>query len=343
MRSFIYPLFMVILISCTPKKQAMPVSMHYCDFVGQLDSLRIQGCTAADIKRLRKQNPRYFSLWLYEVMDFGKFGPISDTARAEYLQYWLLQNTPVFKVVDAHYQKNTAWKMEIEQGWANLQSQLPLTPNAQVYSYLSQFSNYNTFVDTFYNVKTNKLEVILAYSQEMFLNDTFPAYALLEMPPFFNRYNGSDQIASQLVWNYLKMQFEPSHKRISMLDEMIFQGKMWFTLLKLFPNKNPWDVLGYTKKEWEWLMAEEGQLWKHFLDSKILFSNKFNDYKRYFAFGNNTFGGGVPEDCPPLIGNFAGLRIVQACVQKNNMSIDQLWKITAANQILQSSAYNPIK
>ncbi len=341
--SWIYPLFVVILISCTPKKQAAPVKLEYSDFAMELDGLRTKGFGASDVVALRNKYGRFFSLWMYEVMDFGRFGPISDTARAQYLQYWLLQNTPVFNVVKSHYQKNTQWKADLEQAWGNLQQEIPGTPKATVYGYLSQFSNYNTFVDTVVNPISHQQEVILAFSEEMFLNDTFPAYALLEMPPFFNRYNGSDQVASQLMWNYLKMRFEPTHKRNNMLEEMMFQGKLWYSLMALFPDRNPWELLGYDEKEWKWMMREEGQIWKHFLDNKLLFSTKFNDYKRYFAFGNKTFGGAVPEDCPPLIGNFIGMRITQTFATKNDANLDQIWRNVNANQFLQASTYNPIK
>jgi hypothetical protein len=79
------------------------------------------------------------------------------------------------------------------------------------------------------------------------------------------------------------------------------------------------------------------------LDKQLLFSTKFNDYKRYFAFGNKTFGGGVPEDCPPLIGNFIGLRIAQAYADKNQAGLEQVWQLIKSNAFLQASTYNPIK
>jgi hypothetical protein len=161
----IYPLLLVILFSCTQEKQAKPTNLAYNDFVSQLDSLRTRGCSAKDIDEMRKKHGRFFNLWMYEVMDFGRFGPISDTARAQYLQYWLMQNQPVFGVVKSHYAKYTDWKPALEQAWANLQKAIPSTPNAQIYSYLSQFSNYNTFVDTVVNSKSKKAEVILAFSE----------------------------------------------------------------------------------------------------------------------------------------------------------------------------------
>ena len=63
-----------------------------------------------------------------------------------------------------------------------------------------------------------------------------------------------------------------------MLDEMIFQAKIWYSMIYLFPKRNPWEILGYDKNEWDWMLRGEGQIWKHYLDNQVLFSNNFNDY-----------------------------------------------------------------
>ena len=52
----------------------------------------------------------------------------------------------------------------------------------------------------------------------------------------------------------------------------------------------------------------------------------------------------MPEDCPPLIGNYIGLKIVQAWVkEQGDYNLYNLWKIKDANTVLQQSMYNPIK
>jgi len=307
-RLWIYPLVSVILFSCTQNRRdslnTQP-KIEYKSFVGELDSLRINGCTAEDIVALKKK----------------------------------------------HYKRETEYKDLLSNGLTRLHGELnafndSLAATFEVYDYLSQFSNYSTFTDeqmVMENGKKRK-KYILAYSKEMFLNDTFPVYSQLDLPSFFTKYCATNQIAYQLVMGYLKMRYEPDYVRKSMLDEAVFQGKIWHSALEAFPNKKPWEIIGYTEKEWQWLESQEGQIWKHFIDNKLLFTTRFQDYKRYFAYGLKTFGGGVPEDCPPLIGNYIGLRIVQAWVkEQGDYNLYNLWKIKDANTLLQQSTYNPIK
>ena len=186
--------------------------------------------------------------------------------------------------------------------------------------------------------------VILAYSKELFFNDTFEPYSMMDLPPFFTRYCATNQIAFQLAMGYIKMKYEPLYKRNSMLEEAVFQGKLWYTTLQAFPGVKPYEVLGYSQEEWKWLEAQEGQIWKFFIDQKLLFATNFQDYKRFFAFGNKTFGGGVPDNCPPLIGNYLGYRIAEKWMKQNpDKKLKNLWDDTDANQILQQSEYNPVK
>jgi len=75
-----------------------------------------------------------------------------------------------------------------------------------------------------------------------------------------------------------------------------------------------------------------------------LFSTDFNrGYKRYFIQGERTTGAGLPEDCPPRIGNYSGLKIVSAYAEKTGKTLKQIWEETSAGNILKESGYNPIR
>ncbi len=351
---WIYPLVSAILFSCTPGSEESlnkTPKIEYKSFVDELDGLRINGCKSGDIVALKNKHGRFFDLWWYEVMGLGVLNMSPDSVKTAQFQYWLNQNARVFLWVKNHYQKDREYQDLLSNGLTRLHGELNAFNDTQaaefvVYDYLSQFSNYSTFTDE-QVVKENgknRKKFILAYSKEMFLNDTFPVYGQLDLPSFFTKYCATNQIAYQLVLGYLKMRYEPNYVRKSMLDEAVFQGKLWHSALEAFPDKKPWEILGYTEKEWEWLQAQEGQIWKHFIDNKLLFNTRFQDYKRYFAYGLKTFGGGVPEDCPPLIGNYIGLKIVEAWVkEQGDYNLYDLWKIQDANTVLQQSTYNPIK
>jgi hypothetical protein len=97
------------------------------------------------------------------------------------------QNSRVFLWVKNHYQRETEYKDLLSNGLTRLHGELnafndSLAATFEVYDYLSQFSNYSTFTDeqmVMENGKKRK-KYILAYSKEMFLNDTFPVYSQLD-------------------------------------------------------------------------------------------------------------------------------------------------------------------
>ena len=56
-----------------------------------------------------------------------------------------------------------------------------------------------------------------------------------------------------------------------------------------------------------------------------------------------TIGAGIPADCPPMIGSFMGLQIVEAYRKATDCSYQQLFNEHDASKILRLSGYNPVK
>ncbi len=307
------------------------------DFLQELNDLSKNPVQVYDLKEVKSKHGRFFDVWFSEIMDYAKYARYPDSMIANMFNYWLQVNKPVFSAVQKHYQKNTDWQNSFNNQWANLKTELSNVPDPVVYGYFSQFSNYNTFVDTF-DGKT-----LLGYSKEMFMNDTFALYKALDVPSFYMRYNDVNQIPTLLIWNYLKSRFEAEHKINNMLSQAIFEGKIWALLLSISDRDNPQLDLGYTAEEWAMMERDQGQMWRLVLNQKALYSTDFNLYRRYFVYGDQTFGAGIPPDCPPLIGNFMGYKIVTKYIEETDCSWDELFKTTDANKILRLSGYNPIK
>lgn len=332
---FLSVLILGLSISC--KQKAAKPEIKFVDFTQTLDSLSSKRVLSQDIYMLKKQYGRFFNVWFSEIMDYNRYANFPDSMVATYFNYFVQQNKPMFKAMNAHYAIHTEWKNDLNESWQNLQTALPNTPTPVVYGYFSQFSNYNTFVDT------TKGQLIMGFSKEMFMNDTFPVYAMLEVPDFFNRYNSPPQIPTMLIWNYIKSKFETEHNIKTMLEQAVFEGKIWSLLQEVSPKSEVYDLLGYTKDEWKIMKLDQGQMWRHFLENKLLFSSDFNSYKRYFVYGAHTFGAGIPADCPPMIGSFMGLQIVEAYRKATDCSYQQLFNEHDASKILRLSGYNPVK
>lgn len=326
-----------LLTSCV-KQNIKPAEIRINDFTQNLESLTQKRVEVTDLKDLKKEYGRFFDVWFSEIMDYSRYVGFSDSALAQVFGQWLQINKPVFKVLQAHYQKVPQIESSLCDQWGHLQALLPNTPTPKVVSYFSQFSNYNTFVDT-----TEKGELLLGFSKEMFMNDTFPLYTMLEVPTFYNRYNNPEQIPTMLIWNYLKSTYEPKHKINNMLEQAVFDGKVWLLLLEISQSENPFEMLGYSEQEWAMLERDQGQMWRLYLEQKALYSNDFNVYRRYFVYGDKTFGPGIPPECPPMIGSFTGYKIVQRYMQEMDVTWEDVFNETDAQKILKLSGYNPVK
>jgi len=328
---------LLLLTSCQNTK-VKPADITHRDFTLELEKLTLKRVEVSELKRLKDEYGRFFDVWFSEIMDYSKYRGFSDGELAQVFGQWLLVNKPVFNVLKAHYNQVGDWKNSLNIQWGQMQMLLPRTPTPQLVSYFSQFSNYNTFVDT-----TENGEVLLGFSKEMFLNDTFPLYTMLEVPGFYNRYNSPEQIPTMLIWNYLKSTYEPKHKIKNMLEQAVFDGKIWSLLLEISNADNPFEMLGYSESEWAMLERDQGQMWRLYLEQKALYSNDFNVYRRYFVYGDKTFGPGIPSECPPLIGSFTGYKIVQRYMQEMDITWQDLFEEHDAQKILRLSGYNPVK
>lgn len=326
-----------LLTSCG-KPNVKPADITYRDFTVELHDLSKKSIKISDIKRLKTEYGRFFDVWFSEIMDYTRYSGFSDVELTQVFGNWLQINKPVFSIIENHYKLENDWFSDLKQQWGQLQNALPVTPTPVLVGYFSQFSNYNTFVDT-----TASGELLLGFSKEMFLNDTFPLYAMLEVPGFYNRYNSPNQIPTMLIWNYLKSTYESPHKIKNMLEQAVFEGKLWSLLVEISGGKKPYEILGFTEQEWAILERDQGQMWRLYLNENALYSNNFNVYRRYFVYGDKTFGPGIPPDCPPLIGSFTGYKIVQRYLQEMDVSWQDLFTEHDAQKILRLSGYNPVK
>lgn len=331
------PLFFIV--SCSSDKDTNGSEfIPYENFTDEITAISNQGSFSVNqFRELQKEHGRFFDLWLNEVLDFSKYGAINDTLKTYYLWDFIQANKKVFFAIDKHYKYYPDLQKDIAIAFKKLNEKIGEIDSPVLYSYFSQFSNYNTFVDT------TKGKTILAFSSEMFMNDTFILYKILNVPDFFNRFNKTSQIQVMLLWNYLKARYENPAQGDKMINEAVFNGKIWYTIADILGKDKLAANLGYSSDEWSRMLREEGQIWRHYLNEDAIFSSDFNKYKRYFAYGNRTFGSGIPDDCPPLIGSFSGYRIVSAFMEKTGMSLNDLWKTKDANEILRKSGYNPLK
>lgn len=124
---------------------------------------------------------------------------------------------------------------------------------------------------------------------------------------------------------------------------MINEGKKMYMIDCYLPSISDATKIGYTVEKLEWVEANESQLWKYFIERKLLFStdpklvNRFIDNAPFSKFYID-----IDKESPGRIGVWLGWQIVRSYMNNNNVTLHQLLQ-TNAEEIFKKSKYKPRK
>jgi hypothetical protein len=326
-------LFLILCTFAACREKVVQVKVH--DLTPALDSLTRKGpVNAGDYARLKKQFGPFFDFYLQEVL--GLWTP-SDSFTAARIGLFARQNQLPFKMLAASRPLLEKQEEQLGLVFTKWKKELPGDSLPRLYRYYSQLSNYFTFAADLGNGKYG-----VGYSAEMFLGDTFAGYKALELPRWYSRFCQPDMAAAMVAMSSLHYLYDTFNPKDNMLGEMIYYGKLLYATTRLAGYLKPWQVAAMKENEWEWLKREEASMWKHYLDAQVLFSSNRNDYQRYFVEGDRTTGSGIPNDCPPMIGRWTGLRIVEAWMErKGNPPLETMLSQGDPQAFLNESGYKP--
>jgi hypothetical protein len=132
---------------------------------------------------------------------------------------------------------------------------------------------------------------------------------------------------------------EPVQKN-SLLDKMIFNGKILYFLEQTMPFKKKHDLIGYTEEQYKWCIENEPHIWAYFIEHNLLFNNVLFEHQKYVTDGPFTIG--MPDGAPGKIAMWTGWQIVKAYMDKSsNTTLPQLFAEEDAHKILRVSKYKP--
>ena len=125
-----------------------------------------------------------------------------------------------------------------------------------------------------------------------------------------------------------------------LLDNMVYRGKIMFLLSELLPEEKKWEVMGYTKEEWQWCERNERAIWRLMMDKQDLFKTETLVLTSYLNDG--PFTSEISQESPARLGTWIGWRIAEQYMLHNtDVTMQQLMAEGDAQKILESSHYRP--
>lgn len=160
--------------------------------------------------------------------------------------------------------------------------------------------------------------------------ESFPSYVKERMVP--------EMLVPSAVKGWLLVHYTRPMEGADVLGHLVATGKVMALLDALLPTVEPHLKLAFTKEQLAWCEAHEYEVWKALVGKDQLYSKKGEDIGRWMNDG--PFTNGLPRESPGHIGEWIGLRMVQAYRKANpKVTFAQLFALQDDTAILR--AYKP--
>lgn len=199
----------------------------------------------------------------------------------------------------------------------------------------------STFISGF-NYPLAVTDSVLGVGLDMYLGKNYNYYKLMAMPQYQIEYMSKEYIVTDAMRSWLQTEFENNDAHNNLLSEMIFQGKLLYTIDYFMPTQPDSIKMEFSAKQLSWLENSEASIWKYFIDKNLLYSTRFSENIKYI--NPAPFTAGMPKESPGRVGVWVGYKIVSAFMKNNSsMTIPQLMNEKNAQKILNESHYKPKK
>ncbi len=135
----------------------------------------------------------------------------------------------------------------------------------------------------------------------------------------------------------------PYPRERSFVAQMVYHGKILYLKDQLLPLEPDSVRIGYTGAELAWAQANEGQIWRYFIERELLYDTdrelgpRFLDPAPFSKFRLQLDG-----ESPGRIGRYVGWQIVRAYMDKSGASLSELLA-KPGEELFRESNYKPPK
>lgn len=128
------------------------------------------------------------------------------------------------------------------------------------------------------------------------------------------------------------------------LDKIIFEGKIMTLQDAFIPNYPDHLKINYTKKQYQWALQNEVNIWDYFIENNMIYSDDARLTERFINPGPfSKFYTEIDNESSPQIGIFTGWRICQQYFEKNPETKLADFLTFDAQKIFTGANYKPTK
>lgn len=334
LKALFYIIFLtVLLLGCKSNPLKVDISnikknVHVVRFDHELFSINGKD-TLKSLIDLHNKYPEFVDLFTYKIIQIGGI----DDEESLFAMKQFLTDTMILsvnKLVDKEFSDFNKTEKQLAEAFKYFQFHFPKKDLPTIFAYISGF-----------NQSVVTAENIIGISLDKYLGRDCQYYKLLNSTPQYKIVNmHKDKIVSDVAYAWGITEFESKGKQTTLLDNMIYQGKLMYFVDALLPEMQDSLKIGYTGLQIDWCKMNEAQMWSQLIEYKMLYSNKRMDIIRYI--NNSPTTSGFPLESPGRTGVWIGWQIVRKYMKEfPETTLSELMNNDDYQQILNDSKYFP--
>ncbi len=278
-------------------------------------------------KELRDVYPVFYPIYIESILGLGNVDSIDCVKKMmEYFSNPDFQS--LYRDVESTFSNINEIQKDLKTAFHRLQIYLPQLKIPTFYVHVSGL-NQSVVVG----------EGFISLSLDKYLGENYPLYQ-----NSFYSYERKSMQSSFILKDYLAAwyfsEYPLSAHKPSLIDQMLYNGRLYYLYSLLLPKQSEYQLLGFTKDEFQWLEQHESYLWESLVNQQKLFDSDQVFISKWLgasSFSYLTFG-----EIPGKVGIWLGYRIIQSYVaMQREIILDDFLIEQDYNQILIKSKYHP--
>jgi len=180
----------------------------------------------------------------------------------------------------------------------------------------------------------------LFISLDTYLGKEHPFY--IGIQEFLKKNFEKNQIIQDVAAEYAKQYISRPESK-AFLAHLIYYGKILYLKDSWLPNTSDNEKIGYTKEEMEWVISNEEQIWRYFVERELIFDSDSQLQTRFlFPAPFSKFNLELDNESPAMVGQYIGWQIIRQYMEKNEVSLREMLD-TDSETIFNKANYKPKK
>lgn len=239
-------------------------------------------------------------------------------------------NRELFREVDQKYEDLSSLEAEFDQMFRHFKYYFPTFKTPNVYTYVSSLNFKQPVIYP---------DSLLIIGLDMYLGKDVKYYDRAGIPKYLSRWFVEERIVPEacqaIITKRLHRRDDPS-----LLDYIVEQGKLYYLMNAMMPQKPEKFIIRYTDKQLDWIKENEVFVWGMIVENELLFSKDRPRIKSFIDDG--PFTSSISRQAPPRIADWLGWKMVEKYMSNNkDVSMMDLLEQNNSMDVLKHSNYKP--